>query len=184
MILSLAASRYGRAMAEVVLEPGSQLNPREVAEQLRRVENLLSTAPDLRHVMFSPAVASSKKRGVIGQLSGDLGLAPKVRNFLYVVIDHRRIEQLGAIRESFEAAIDQALGFVRADVISAQPLTDSQHGALETQLNKLTGRRVRMQFSIDESLIGGVVARVGSTVYDGSVRGQLDSLRRRMISES
>jgi F-type H+-transporting ATPase subunit delta len=184
MILSAAASRYGRALAEVVLEPGSGLDPRQVADQLRAIEELLATSSELRHVMLSPAVASSKKRAVIGELAGGLGLAGKVRNFVYVVIDHRRIEQLAAIREAFETAIDLELGYVRADVISALPLTDSQHGALETQLNKLTGKRVRMRFSTDESLIGGVVARVGSTVYDGSVRGQLEALRRRLATES
>ena len=134
--------------------------------------------------MFSPAVASSKKRAVIARFAADLGLAPKVRNFIFVVIDHRRIAELSDIREAFEAAVDEQTGFVRADVASAQPLSDAQRGVLESQLSRLTGRRVRMQFATDESLIGGAVARIGSTVYDGSVRGQLATLRRRLTTES
>jgi F-type H+-transporting ATPase subunit delta len=184
MIGSLAATRYARAMAEVVLAPGSGVKADEVVSQLRGVEELMSQSADLRHVMLSPAVPSSKKRAVIDRLSTQLGLALKVRNFLYVVIDHRRIEELPAIRESFEAAVDEASGFVRADVTSAQPLTGPQRGALEAELIKVSGKRVRMQFATDESLIGGAVARIGSTVYDGSVRGQLETLRRRLTTES
>lgn len=184
MIRSLAGSRYARAMAEVVLTPGSGLNPEHAVSQLREVEALMSQSAELRHVMLSPAVPSSKKRAVIDRFSGELGLSPKVRNFLYVIIDHRRIEELPAIRESFEAAIDEASGFVRADVTSAQPLTGPQRGALEAELIKVSGKQVRMQFATDESLIGGAVARIGSTVYDGSVRGQLESLRRRLTTES
>jgi F-type H+-transporting ATPase subunit delta len=184
MIGSAAASRYARALVEVVLAPGSGLDPRDVGAQLERVETLLEQSPDLRHVMFSPAVASSKKRGVIAQLSGELGLAPKVRNFIYVVIDHRRMEILPAIREAFEANIDEELGFVRADVTAAQPLTDAQRAALESELVKVSRKRVRMQFATDESLLGGVIAKIGSTVYDGSVRGQLESLRKRLATES
>jgi F-type H+-transporting ATPase subunit delta len=94
------------------------------------------------------------------------------------------MHQLSVIRRGFELAVDEALGFVRTDVTSAQPLTGPQRGALEAELIKLTGKRVRMQFATDEALIGGVLARIGSTVYDGSVRGQLDSLKRRLATES
>lgn len=184
MIRSAAVLRYARALAEVVLDPGSRLDAQDVVKQLGNVENLLSDSADLRHVMFSPAVPAAKKRGVIAQLAGNLGLAPIVRNFLYVVIDHRRMEHLAAIREAFELAVDEALGFVKAEVTSAQSLSGPQRGSLEAGLIKLTGKRVRMQFAVDDSLIGGVVARIGSTVYDGSVRGRLDVLRRRLTTLS
>src|SRR5262252_5491850 len=106
-MISVAASRYGNALGAVVLAQGSDMEPRDVADQLRKFEDVLRESSDLRHVMFSPAVPSSKKRGVITNLSGDLGLAPKVRNFLFVVSDHHRMGQLSAIREAFEASIDQ-----------------------------------------------------------------------------
>jgi F-type H+-transporting ATPase subunit delta len=183
-MISVAASRYGNALGAVVFARGSGLEPRDVVDQLRRFEGLLRDSNDLRHVMFSPAVTASKKRGVISRLSGDLGLAPKVRNFLYVVVDHHRMDQLSGIREAFEASIDRNLGVVRADVISALDLEQGQRSALEAQLSKTVGQRVRMEFSVDKSLIGGVVARVGSVVYDGSVRGQLDAIRRRLTTEA
>lgn len=184
MIGSVAAARYARALSEVVLAPGSGLDAHQIVDQLRGVETLLSTSTDLRHVLFSPAVPKSKKRAVLAKFAGELELSPKVRNFLYVIIDHGRLEQLSLIREAFELAMDQALGFVKADVTSAQTLTGSQQRALEAGLVKLTGKQVRMQYATDESLIGGVVARIGSTVYDGSVRGQLESLERRLATES
>src|SRR5205809_45033 len=102
-MVSVAATRYARALVEVVLAPGSGLQALSVVEQLKRVEDLLASSPDLRHVLNSPAVASSKKRAVIGQLAGGLRLDNKVRNFLYVVSDHHRIHQISDIREAFEA---------------------------------------------------------------------------------
>ena len=183
MMLSVAASRYARALADSVLAPGSGMDPQDVSAQLRRFEELLASSGELRHVMQSPAVTSSKKRAVVAQFSDALGFAPKVRNFVYVLIDHRRISQLAEIREGFEQAIDEQTGFTRADVTSAYPLTDSQRQALESELNKLTGKRVRMHFSTDEALIGGATARIGSTVYDGSVRGHLESLRKRLTAD-
>jgi F-type H+-transporting ATPase subunit delta len=184
MMVSVVAARYARALADSVLAPGSDMRPAEVSAQLRGVGDLLESSPELRHVMLSPAVAAAKKRAVMGSFAGQLGLQPKVRNFIYVLIDHRRLAELSAIREAFEMAVDEQLGFARAGITSAQPLSDSQRGLIESQLNRLTGKRVRMQFATDESLIGGVIARIGSTVYDGSVRGQLETLRRRLTTES
>ncbi len=183
-MISVAAARYGNALAEVVFAPGSGLDARDVVSQLQTFEDLLRSSDDLRHVMHSPAVSASKKRAVIARLARELGLAPKVRNFLYVVVDHRRIHQISGIREAFQASIDRRLGVVRADVISARELPESQRGVLETELSRIANKRVRMEFSVDGSLIGGVVARIGSVVYDGSVRGQLDALRRRLATEA
>jgi F-type H+-transporting ATPase subunit delta len=181
---AVAAFRYARALADVVLDPASGLDARDVERQLERVSKLMAQSTELRHVMLSPAVASSKKRGVIGQLSGELCLAPKIRDFIYVIIDHGRMHMLPEIRSAFELSVDEALGFVKADVSSAQSLSGAQRAALGTQLTKLTGKQVRMQFSTDDTLIGGVVARIGSTVYDGSVRGNLAALKHRLSTES
>jgi F-type H+-transporting ATPase subunit delta len=183
-MVSVAATRYARALAEVVLAQGSGLQAISVADQLKRMEDLLAVSPDLRHVLNSPAVANAKKRAVIGKLAGSLGLDNKVRNFLYVVIDHHRMHQISEIREAFEAVMDRELGLVRAEVTSAQPLDEAQQTTVRSRLEKLTGKVIRATYGVDGSLIGGVLARVGSTVYDGSVRGQLDGLRRKLITES
>ena len=112
-----------------------------------------------------------------------LKLAPIARNFLFVLIDHRRIALLDAILHSFELIVDERLGFARAEVSAPRELTDTQRGAINAQLERLTGKRIRMRVAVDPELIGGVVARIGSTVYDGSVRGQLQTLGRRLSTE-
>jgi F-type H+-transporting ATPase subunit delta len=88
------------------------------------------------------------------------------------------------MREAFEIELDARLGFVRAEVSSAQQLDREQTAALEAGLTQLTGKQVRARFQVDPALIGGVVARIGSTVYDGSIRGQLDNLRRQIAQHT
>ena len=126
---------------------------------------------------------ASRKRAVVGRIADMLKLSPIARNFLFVLIDHRRIALLGAILHSFELIVDERLGFARAEVSSPRELTEAQRGAINAQLERLTGKRIRMRFAVDPALIGGVVARIGSTVYDGSVRGQLQTLGRRLSTE-
>ena len=181
---SVVGSRYAKALADVVLSPGSTLKPEAVIEQLRRVEEALNGTSELKHVMLSPAVASSKKRAVIARLAGDLGLDRKVQNFIFVVIDHRRIHQLPEMREAFEDAVDSQLGWAKAHITSAQPLDDAQRGSLQARFESLTGKQVRADYSVDPELVGGLVARIGSTVYDGSVKGQLEILRRKLVTEA
>ena len=182
-MLSVVAIRYAHALVDVALAPGSGLEARNIGTQLRSVEELLRQSADLRHVLLSPAVPASRKRAVLGQFTSELGVAPKVRNFLYVLIDHRRIHKLPEMREAYEAALDERLGFIRADIASAQPLSEDQRVELQSELAKLAGKKVRMEYAVDATLVGGVSARIGSTIYDGSVRGQLDALRRRLASE-
>jgi F-type H+-transporting ATPase subunit delta len=160
------------------------MNAEAVTAQLNGVEELMNSATELKHVMLSPAVANSKKRGVIRQLAAELKLDRKVENFIYVVIDHRRMHQISEIREAFEIAVDQALGLARAQVTSAQPVEPGQRASLEAKLEQLTGKKIRAEYVVDPSLIGGVVARIGSTVYDGSVKGQLEGLRRTLVTEA
>jgi len=183
-MVSVAASRYARALADVAFDPRSGLDPQHVTEQLKTVAALVRDSAELQRVLLSPAVPNSRKRGVIGKLAPDLGLNPKIRNFIYVLIDRRRIGQIGEIQEAFQSIVDERMGLIRADVTSARDLTDEQRGAVQAELAKLTGKQIRMECSVDPALIGGLVARVGSTVYDGSVRGQLEALQQRLVAES
>jgi F-type H+-transporting ATPase subunit delta len=175
-MVSVVAARYAKALADVV---GSADSPAIIA-QLRVVEETIGGSADLRSALASPAVPPSKKRAVIARLIQPLGVSHQVRNFLFVIIDHRRGHELKSIIEAFEALSDERSGFIRADVTSAQELTAPQRTALEQQLSRLSGKQARARFAIDPSLIGGAVARVGSTVYDGSVRGHLDRLRSKL----
>ena len=179
-MISAVAARYAHALLDVVLESGAKIKPDEVIAQLNSVEALMAGSEELRHVMQTPAVPSSRKRAAMAQLAGPLGLAPLVRNFVFVLIDHRRLAELPQIREAFEEFLDESMGLVRAAVSSAQPLDGGQSRAIEGELERLTGKRVRAQYSVDPALVGGAVARIGSTVYDGSVQGELQAMRRRL----
>ncbi len=177
-MISAVASRYAHALLDVVLE--SAVAPADVVKQIASVEELIASSADLRHALQTPAIPGSRKRAVLGKLAEPLGLAPLVRNFLFVITDHRRLAMLSQIREAFEEFVDQKMGFVRASVTSAEPLDEKQTRALEAELERLTGKRVRAHYSTDPALVGGATARIGSTVYDGSVHGQLQTMRRKL----
>ena len=184
MTLSAVATRYANALADVVTGSASPLHREAAVQELRAFETALASSAELHSALTSPAVPPSRKRAVVGSIANALGLSLISRNFLYVLIDHRRITSLTNVIHSFELIVDERLGFARAEVTSARELTESQRAGLNSELERLTGKRIRMRFAVDESLIGGLVARIGSTVYDGSMRGQLSSMGRRLSAES
>ena len=106
-----------------------------------------------------------------------------VRNFVFLISDHRRVGELVSIIEAFERRMDDRLGYIKADISSAREMGSEQKIALEAQLSRLTGKKARLQFTTDPSLLAGLVAKVGSTVYDGSARGQLERLKVRLGSQ-
>jgi F-type H+-transporting ATPase subunit delta len=184
MSTSAVATRYANALADVATAPGSAIRPQDILGELRSFESSLSASAELQNALISPAVPPARKRAVVGRIADAMKLSRVARNFLFVLIDKRRIAELQAVLNGFEVIVDERLGFARAEVASARELTDAQRSALNSRLERMTGKRVRMQFTVDPALIGGVVARIGSTVYDGSVRGQLESLGRRLATEN
>jgi F-type H+-transporting ATPase subunit delta len=183
MTLSALAKRYAEALADVVAAAGSKLRPEDAVEQLRAFEAALEASADLREALSTPAVPPGRKKAVIGRIADVLNLSRATRNFLFVLVDHRRIPLFAEIAQTFELVVDGRLGFARAEVRAAQPLSESQREELSAALERLTGKRVRMKHALDDSLIGGVMAKIGSTVYDGSVRGRLEALERRLAAE-
>jgi F-type H+-transporting ATPase subunit delta len=183
MITSAVANRYANALADVVTAPSSGVQPQAVAGELQAFEATLRGSAALQNALISPAVPQARKRAVVGRIADSLNLSRVARNFLFVLIDHKRIAAMADVLHSFEIIVDERLGFARAEVSSARELTDPQRTAIGSQLERMTGKRIRMQYAVDPSLIGGVVARIGSTVYDGSVRGQLDTLGRKLATE-
>jgi F-type H+-transporting ATPase subunit delta len=181
---SAAASRYARALVDVATDPKLGLKPEDAVSQLRAIEQLVAESSELRIALTTPAIQNSRKRAVMEKLLSDLGAAQVMRNFIFVIIDHRRVALLPEIREAFEMLMDERMGFVRADVSSAAPLDEQQAGALASELSRLGGRTARLRFSIDPALLGGVVARIGSTLYDGSIRGQLQQMRRELTDRA
>jgi F-type H+-transporting ATPase subunit delta len=184
MSQSALATRYANALADVVTSGASDTNAEAVLAELRAFQTTLGGSPELHNALTSPAVAPSRKRAVVGKLGDLLKISRITRNLLFVLIDHRRIASLAEIISSFETVADERLGFARAEISSARELSEGQRSKLNSQLEQLTGKRIRARYATDESLIGGVVARIGSTVYDGSVRGQLATLGKRLSTES
>ena len=180
---SAVANRYARALVDIVTAPHSPLKPEDAVTQLHMVEEMISGSEELKIAMLTPAISNIRKRAVIGALLERMSVSPLIRNFLYVIIAHRRIHLIGEIREAFELLVDERLGFVRAEVSSAAALDARRSAGLEAELSRLTGKRMRLHFNVDSALLGGVVARIGSTVYDGSVRGQLQQLRRQLTEQ-
>jgi F-type H+-transporting ATPase subunit delta len=183
MTLSAVAARYANALADVVTAPASALSPEKAAAELRAFEAVLKDSAELHNALVTPAVPGSRKKAVVGRIAGLLGISRISRNFLFVLVDHRRIAALSAIIPQFEEVLDERLGYARAEVSSAAGLDEEQGTALNAELERLTGKRIRMRFTVDPALIGGAAARIGSTLYDGSVRGQLASLGRRLSAE-
>lgn len=181
MIATAVISRYANALVEVVLSASSGLKPADALAQLRAFSNAFQESKDLRAVLASPAISAAKKRAVIREVAKTIGAAPVMCNFMLVLNDHRRAAGLPEIADAFEVALDARLGLVRAEVRSATALSAEQQASLSNQLNEIAGAQVRLRVDVDPSLIGGVSVRIGSKVYDGSVRGQLAGLRQRLV---
>ena len=182
MISQAIVNRYASALVDVVTGPKGMDAP-QASQHLRAFEGLMAESAELRNVLSSPAVAPARKRAVVKDLAGRLGVAGIVRNFLLVLTDHRRLAALAQVIDSFEILLDERLGFVRASLLTARELDERQKTALVDGLSRFTGKKVRARFAVETDLIGGVVAHIGSTLYDGSVRGQLNSLARRLATE-
>lgn len=177
--MSLAiASRFARALADILTNPEAA---NDAVVKLRVFDELQQSSPDLKNILISPAVSGRKKKAAVARFAEQIGFSPLLKNFMYVLIDHRRTAMLGEILASLETQLDERRGIVRANVQSARPLDEAQRQAIEAALGRATGKQVFGQYKVDEALIGGLVARVGSRVYDGSVRGQLQAMRGRLV---
>ena len=182
MTSSVIVNRYANALVDVVLKPDAGITPAEAAEQLRSFAAAVQSAPDLRVLMASPAIPKARKRLVIRRIAEILNLGHVTRNFLLVLLDHQRATALAEMVDAFEVNLDERLGYLRADVRSATALTAQQQEELTARLGQVAGQKVRVRYGVDPELIGGVTARMGSKVYDGSVRGRLAGMRRRLAS--
>jgi F-type H+-transporting ATPase subunit delta len=111
------------------------------------------------------------------------GIDRQVRNLIAVLMDHRRLPFLPRIVEQLEKELDARMGFTEAQISSARELADAEKRTLETQIAKTTGMKVRATYGLDKSLLGGAVVRIGSTIYDGSVKGQLEKIKEAISSQ-
>ena len=174
------ARRYAVALADVVLSRGEA---QEVREELETWDGLMRSNANLFEVFRHPTIPYERKRGVLEELISRTRPRPTTANFLKVLLQNHRLADLSEVTSQFTQELDRRSNVVRAQVTTARPLTPDAQEALRSRLGQLTGSTVRLQFEVDEGLIGGVVTRIGSTLYDGSVRGQLEQIKQRMVGE-
>ena len=178
--MASVTNTYARAFADVVFD--GRLNAEQVLRETQSVASLVASSKDLREVWESPAIAAEQKRKVLDAIVSREGISRPVRNFVAVLIDHRRIPFLDAIVKQFEVELNSRLGFAEAEITSARPLADKERRTLESEVEKVTGKKVRARYTQDPSLLGGAIVKVGSTIYDGSVKGQLERIKEALSS--
>jgi len=176
--MASVASRYARALVEVVLE--QRIDGNAAREQLRAMVDAVHESIELRRVWESPAILPEQKRAVLDAIAAQIGAVKPIRNFMAVIIDHRRIGMLDDIVRVFETELDAQLGFAEVQVSSARPLSAQEQREVEARVERMTGKKVRATYVSNPDLLGGVVVRVGDTIYDGSVRGQLEKMRQEL----
>lgn len=174
------AIRYARALADVVLS--DRVNSDQVNTQLNDFLATLDESADLRQALFNPAVAVDVRVRVVDALTPRLKLGREVRNFLAVLLRHDRISAIQEIVAEYRAEMDRRQGVSEVEVTSARRLDDDERHQMEQQVSRLAGMRVRALFREDNTLIGGAVVRIGSTIYDGSVRGRLARMKQELVA--
>lgn len=173
--------RYARALESVVSQQGR--NREDVKRELEDFLSMYRDNAPLREVLGDPSIPQEQKVRVLDALASRSGFSGTVRNFLAVVTSHERLGELREIVESYLQIADKDAGIAEAEVISAHPLDEAGRRVLESGIASMTGGgQVRATYREDAQLLGGAVVKVGSTVYDGSVRGQLEKMRQQLIS--
>lgn len=178
--MASVAGTYARAFADVVFDLHLDAD-RSVAD-LRSIASLLTESVELRRVWENPAIPAEEKRRVLDVIAQRDQISNPPRNLISVLIDHRRTHFLGAILAQLEKDIDARRGIAEAEITSARPLGEAEKRGFEAQVAKLTGMKVRARYAQDASLLGGAVLRIGSTIYDGSVKGQLERIKEAISS--
>ena len=179
--MASVAPRYARAFAEVAEATG--LDAAAAQQQLDDFAETLAASAELREFLLNPSVPIAQKLKVLDAIAQRIKMFPQVRNFLAVIVEHQRLDDLGEILTVYGEIADEHAGATEASITSAHPLNAQDRAQIEAQVAKLTGgARVRAKYSEDAALLGGAVVQIGSTIYDGSLRGQLQQLKQRLVN--
>jgi len=179
--MTVVAGRYARALFEV-LGGENTAGPDAGLAQLGQIKLLLESEPDARKLLINPVVPPDQRRRFVDQISRALGLDARVSKLLHLIVERRRLEIVDGLIDAYRKMLDAKNGIVRAVVRSAGPLSEAQQQEVAEKLEKLLGQRVVMEVEEDPSLIGGLIVRVGSTVYDGSLLQQLAGFKERLMA--
>jgi F-type H+-transporting ATPase subunit delta len=160
--------RYARAMEQVVT--GMRLDPAAALQQLKDFAGTFDGSPQLREILTDPSILKEQKLKVLDAIATKIGMLPQVRNLIAVITEHQRLHELNEIVTEYAALADQDAGWTDAEITSAHALNAADRADLEAQVGKLAGSRIRATYRED------------STVYDGSVRGQLQQLKLKLVN--
>ena len=177
MSLQTVARRYATALADVAIERHEE---RDVQNELDQWAEMIEAHTQLKEVFANPTIVYDHKRKVLEDLIARTRVRETTSSFLRVLLKNQRLSQLRGIVERFGQVLDERGGVVAAHVTTARPIPEDLRNSLHETLAAATGRKVRLSFTTDESIIGGLVARIGSTIFDGSVQSQLDRLANEM----
>ena len=178
--MSVLSLRYAHAFASVATL--SHLDSAAAQQQLEDFSKTLAGSRELREVLMNPSISNEQKLKVLDAIAGRIGMFPQVRNFVAVIMEHQRFAELDEILAEYRAVADEQAHMAEAEITSAHPLNDQDRAELEAHVAKLAGGRVRATYHRDATLLGGAVVRIGSTVYDGSIRAQLQQLKQRLVN--
>lgn len=173
------ANRYARALADVVSREGDY---RRVQAEVESFAAAYRASAELREVFDTPAIPLPGKMKVLEAILARLEVSPITSNFLHVLVAHYRMALLGEALLAFERIVNDRLGVVEVKVFSAAWLSDAHQEALRARFQAAVRKQVQVEFRIEEDLLGGILARVRSTVYDGSVRGRLERIREKLTA--
>ena len=174
------ALRYAHAFAAVAAS--AKLNVATAQRQMQEFAELLNGNRELKEILENPSIPPEQKLAVLDALTERLGMMREVRNFIAVIMDHQRLTELDEIIAAYDRVADEDSGVADAEVTSAFDLNEDDRKELETQVAKLAGSKVRVTYAQDKALLGGAIVKIGSTVYDGSVRGQLEQLKQTLVN--
>jgi len=178
--MAAIVARYARAFADVVA--ASKLDADAVDRQLKDFVGTWDGSDELRGLFTSPVVSAGQKVAILDKLNVKLGLQKEVRNLIAVLIDNDRIGDVKEVVEAYRAELQERLGIRQAEIVTARELSAEEQETLLAGVAKLSGARIEPSFKQDPSILGGTVVRIGSTVYDGSVRGRLERLKETLIA--
>lgn len=172
--------QYANAFADIAIAQGA---PQTSVRQLADFGQAFAESGELRNFLSSPAVDTRIKHRVIEKIIAPQGAGRIIRNFLFVIVDHHRAHMLPEIIAAVQDVVRQRQGIAEAEVSSAVELSAAQKTELTKTLSRLTGKRIEPKYALDPALLGGAIARVGDTIYDGSLRSRLAEMRARLSEE-
>ena len=174
------AARYARAFADVVA--AAKLDATALDRQFNDFLGTWDGSKELRDLFMNPAVPASQKVGILDKLNAKMGLQRELRNLIAVLINNDRIGAVHEVATAWRAEMQERLGIRQAEIVTARRLSEGERAELVAGVGKLAGARIEPTFKLDPEIIGGTVVRIGSTVWDGSVRGRLERLKEALIT--